>query len=100
MNLIKRAAPITGRAMAAKSARNARTLNVRGVWEIGAENQSNPANKRRMATTPQTPGRIMKHRTSAVSFSGCTKPYIDMAMINAENMARASVIGTGSKAGW
>jgi hypothetical protein len=69
------------------------TSNVVGVWESGAENQSKIASKIRTPAAPQTPGPTMKRRSSAVSFSGNTTPYTDMAMTIAENMVRAMVIG-------
>ena len=88
----RRTAPTIGRAIAATSTKTARTLNVVGVWETAAENQSNTASKRRMATAPQTPGPTIKPRTSTVSFSGRTTPYNEIAMSIVEKMASVMAI--------
>ena len=84
--------PIIGRAMAATSANIARTWNVTGVWDKGAENHNKRARISRATTATQRPRPVMKRRTNEVRIKGWINPYTDNRTTIRENIANAIAI--------
>ena len=82
-------APIIGRPIAATSANIARTWNVTGVWDKGAENHSKRARISRATTATQRPRPAMKRRTNEVRTKGWINPYADNRTMIRENIANA-----------
>ena len=84
--------PIIGRAMAATSANIARTWNVTGVWDKGAESHNKRARISRATTATQRPRPAMKRRTNEVRMEGWKTPYADNRAMIRENIANAIAI--------
>ncbi len=85
-------APIIGRPIAATSANIARTWNVTGVWDKGAENHNKRARISRATTATQRPRSAIKRRTNEVRMEGWITPYTDNRTMTRENIANAIAI--------
>jgi hypothetical protein len=85
--------PIIGRATAATNANTARTLNVVGVSDNGAENHNKIARISRATTATQSPEPpAMNPRTNETRLDGWKTPYADNKTMIRENIANAFAI--------
>ena len=85
-------APIIGRTMAETSTNIARTWNVTGVWDKGAENHNKRARISRATTATQIPRPAMNRRTNEVRTKGWKNPYTDSRTMIRENIANVIAI--------
>ena len=70
----------------------AKTWNVTGVWDKGAENHNRKARISRATTATQRPGPAIKRRTNEVRTKGWKNPYADNRTMIRENIANAIAI--------
>ena len=92
--------PIIGRAIAATSAKTARTLNVAGVRDNGAVNQNKIARITRATTATQSPEPpAMNSRTNETRLEGWKTPYADNRTMITENIASAFAISNALPCG-
>jgi len=78
--------------MAATSINIARTRNVTGVWDKGAENHNKRARISRATTAIQRPVPVMNRRTNEVRPKGWKNPYADSRTMIRENIANVIAI--------